>query len=362
MAINEEASRAQYAAWNAWKDVCWVNGLGELLAADRPIIGTKAQAKLLTGIIANAFRRKLRAYNGCFGNEEHGELQLESRDLVSEFDAAINEYEICDQKGHEIWDRRHGEDNPKPRKPKFWKDLVWSKVKTSKDSPLQVIHGELLGSVGFINQVVTEWILKNYSVVRKSVRDPISGKKKIIFKFLKSRDAEVEKRIGQLDDSSDDGEIQADEALEATAEKSISPDCSVAEVELDERTVADGIENGSAEKLPQIPRAWKNALDSQLTAEHCCVIFADMMNIVTYNDAELLEALGCSKSTVDNRRKETVKIVSKLDPEFQEWLRLDAAGAKFMKKYVEKRALLEKAGQLILSRVKARDGHDAEGV
>lgn len=357
-------NRAALAAWNHWKDVCWVYGLGKVLYPGQPAIGSEEEAQLLAKEIANAFRRKLRAFNGCFNSEAYGELPLDIRDMVLEFDVALHEYEICDQEGHEIWDRRHGEDNPQPRKPKCWKDYTWTRVVASKDSPLQVIRGELTGNKGAINQVVKDWILHEYSAQFKKVKDPGTGKEKLVLIFMKLDDAEQEKMGNQPRDQQDDGSVQADEAVENVAIEAISPGSnqSEAEQEDDGRGDETALEDVTAMELPRIPLAWKAELDAKLTQEHCCVLFAYMMKVVIYNDEELLKAFGCGKSAAANRLVEVRKIFSKLDEELQDWLRLEAAGAKFMKKYVEKRALLEKAGQLVLSRVKAREDHAAEGV
>ena len=46
MAITEEDNARKLTAWNAWKEVCWVHGLGKP-RGDLPIVGTEADERLL---------------------------------------------------------------------------------------------------------------------------------------------------------------------------------------------------------------------------------------------------------------------------------------------------------------------------
>ena len=57
-AFTPEENARRLEAWNAWKEVCWVHGLGKS-RGDLPAVGTTEDEKVLSELITNAFRRKL---------------------------------------------------------------------------------------------------------------------------------------------------------------------------------------------------------------------------------------------------------------------------------------------------------------
>ena len=68
-AAKEERDHKTFEAWNAWKEVCWVYGLGKSLDGNPPI-GTAEQADILRSEIARGFRRKVSPYRSQLEDEQ----------------------------------------------------------------------------------------------------------------------------------------------------------------------------------------------------------------------------------------------------------------------------------------------------
>ena len=361
MAESEKANAAQLAAWNSWKDVCWVHGLGKKLDARTPVVGTAEEERILAKAIKDACEGKLKEYKRSGVNV--GEV-----DWAQEFDSALREFEICDQPGHEIWDRRFGEDNPHPRKPKAWKNHVWASVAASVDPPLKVIFGQLLGKKGFVRDFIEEWIRKNFNCHFEYKIDE-AGKRKRLLVLTRSLDdpdhrCDVPDEGGHVADGMDhvgDGRDDADDdGVEAGGGKDVADGRSDvvddAGVPTDDRddTADDERENNYEEQPSQgqeMPPNWRQQLDEVLTLHHCAALYADAQNVKVYDDGEALAAIGCGKSTLNNRFSEISVLFARLDPEFHEWLRIDVDGRACLLNYLEGR--LEKDAAQFLSRVKA---------
>ena len=330
MSDTEEDNARALTAWNAWKDVCWVHGLGQP-RGNLPVVGTNEDAEILSKMIANAFKRKLAPYMRNF-QSENGASSLVEVDFAQEFDAALHEYELSETPGHERYMRGHYGESGYVRKAKAWKDFVWNAVAESEDPPLKVIIGKLLGRLGVINQIVEEWLLANYSarfdgdmLILDSSRDSVSYEKS---------------------EENCDG---AKEFLERVVSVAISP-------ELVEKNVNEIVMQSSDKGEPvKVLKTWLDELEQTFPPRICCVILAHINGIMLYKCKDILEAIGICKTTaaaeLKRLREKSQEILANLNPELRRWLIGDDAGIRFFKKWIEKRCSSEKAGKLILSRI-----------
>ena len=330
MSDTEEDNARALTAWNAWKDVCWVHGLGQP-RGNLPVVGTNEDAEILSKMIANAFRRKLAPFMRNFQSED-GTSSLIEVDFAQEFDAALHEYELSETSGHERYMRGHYGESDYVRKAKAWKDFVWKAVAESEDPPLKVIIGKLLGRLGVINQIVEDWLLANYSarfdgdmLVLDSSRDS----------FPCERPAE------DCDDAKD--------FLEGVVSGAISPE----PVEKNANEIV--MQSSDKEEPIKVPKTWLDELEQTFSPRICCVMLAHINGVMLYKCKDILEAIGISKTTaaaeLKRLREKSQEVLSNLDPELRGWLIGDDAGTRFFKKWIEKRCSSEKAGKLILSKI-----------
>ena len=331
IAYTEEDNARALRAWNAWKEVCWVHGLGKPRGDNLPIVGTAEDEVLLSGMIENAFRRKLAPYMEQL-EDRQGRFAFSGVDFAQEFDAALCEYEHVD-----IPDKRFHEDVPKPRARKTWKDDVWLAISASKDHPLKVIIGKLLGVTGVIDRVVTEWLLSNFSI-------KINGD---MLEFIRSRDAEKVETKGEQDQ---DGA----NPLEKEAAKAISPDGYNID-DTDDEPCEDAQETPELDSPERVPKSWLAELERAFSARLCCLLLAHINGVKIYADKEVLGALGIGKTTAAQDLNKAQDCLSGLNPELRDWIMHDAAGTRFFKKWIESRCRVEKAGALILSRVEEKE-------
>ena len=349
----EKRNRAALAAWNSWKEVCWVAGIGKSLDGKKAI-GTSEQANILRTEIERGFRRKIDPFWNQLANES-GNSVLDDLDYADVFDNKIVEYETVDRV-----DKRSSvyADSTRIRKKKAWKDFVWSSVAASEDEPLKVIRGKLIGKEGVINQIVEEWLMENYSCV--TVKDKATGKE--ILKFATSLEDESHNRANQEKEASD-----SQDSLEASA--TVSQDASVDDAvgtleDDDRRTVeGDGPSNGLGTTdygvADSVLQQWRVELGKCFNARQCCLFLANGLGVKIYDDPEILSALGIGKTTaaatVKDFKDKPMSYLSALDPEARDWILKEPMGAKFFIKWIKSRALAEKAGRLILSRSQQRE-------
>lgn len=332
---------SELQAWNAWKMVCWVHGLGRELDSAQPIVGTEADEKLLSKRIHDAFLRKLRQFGDCFVDKESDfNVCIANLDCANEFDNALREYELSETPGHEIYDRRFTS-NPRPRKAKAWKDFVWSAISTSKDPPIRLIRGMLLGERGVINRVVEDWIVREYSA--RIITDPQTHKDALVFDRSKDEPVAGTEEVSEISN-------------EDTLVRHISPGSEH----------ADHIDNVPAclveeNETVSIPDEWKSALEKTFTPKWCCVAFAHFNEVPIYNDTEVLEALGMGHSSAHALVKtRSGELMRELPEELRVWLITNREGTRFFRAWIEKKALLEKAGELLLLRIAKRDNNRSQ--
>lgn len=330
MAISEEDNARMLAAWNAWKEVCWVHGLGKP-RGDLPVVGSAEDEQLLAKMIRNAFLRKLTPFKEQLADSKGNIALLTDLDCAQEFDNALIEYENIDRR-----DRRFlGDGEVHLRQKKAWKDFVWVSLATSDDPPLKVIIGQLLGAKGVIHQVVEDWLFANFSV-------RCNGK---LVEFHRSRDAVDYETRGC--DGSDEGNF-----LENEAGKAISPDGYEPAPDADDTPCDDTLEVPDWDVPAQTLNSWREELDGAFSPRLCCLMLAHINGVKLYADAEILETLGIGKTTAANELKNAVECLSSLNPELRDWIMRDYSGTSFFKKWIEDRCRTEKAAALILSRMK----------
>ena len=100
-----EMNARRLKAWNAWKEVCWVHGLGKPRGDNLPVIGTGEDEELLAKAIRNAFLRKLAPFKMQLADSNGNIALLTDLDCAQEFDHALLEYETIDRR-----DRRFRDD------------------------------------------------------------------------------------------------------------------------------------------------------------------------------------------------------------------------------------------------------------
>ena len=330
MAISEEDNARILAAWNAWKEVCWVHGLGKP-RGDLPVVGSAEDEQLLAKMIRNAFLRKLTPFREQLADSKGHVALLTDLDCAQEFDNALIEYEYVDRR-----DRRFNDGEELHfRQKKAWKDFVWASLATSGDPPLKVIIGQLLGAKGVINQVVEDWLLANFSA-------RLNGD---LLEFLRSWDtAEAETREACEPDEGN--------PLENEAGKAISPDSYEPEPGTGDASCDDVPETFDSDVSEQTLNSWRKELDGAFPARLCCLMLAHIHGVKLYADTEILGVLGISKTKAADDLKNAAKYLSSLNPELRDWIINDDSGTKFFKKWIESRCSTEKAAALILSRMK----------
>lgn len=339
----EENERTQ-KAWDAWKEVCWVHGLGKP-RGDLPVVGTSDDEQLLATMIRNAFLRKLTPFKEQLADSKGNIALLTDLDCAQEFDNALIEYEKTDRRDKRFLD--DGQVHLKQKK--AWKDFTWASIAASDDPPLKVIIGQLLGSKGVINQVVEDWLFANFSV-------RFNGD---LLEFHRSWDAAESgtKKEGEFDEGN---------FLENVAGKAISPDSYEPATDTDDTPCDDTQEIPDWDVPDQTLNSWREELDGAFSPRLCCLMLAHINGVKLYADKEILEALGISKATAagdigKNKKGElnaAQKALSLLNPELRDWILCDDAGTRFFRKWIEDQCRLENAGQLILSRIEKMSKND----
>ena len=328
--FTKEENERTLKAWNAWKEVCWVHALGKP-RGDLPVVGTADDEQLLATMIKNAFLRKLTPFKEQLADSKGNIALLTDLDYAQEFDNALVEYEKTDRP-----DKRFLDDGQMHlKKKKAWKDIVWTSIAASEDPPLKIVIGQLLGSKGVINQVVEDWLFANFSV-------RLNGN---LLEFLRSRDAAES-------GTKNKGESDGGNFLENVAGKAISPDSYEPAPDADDTPCDDPQEMTDWDVPDQTLNSWREELERVFSPRLCCLMLAHINGVKIYADTEILSALGISKTTAANDLKNATGCLSGLNPELRDWILCDAAGTRFFRKWIENRCQAEKAGALILSRMK----------
>ena len=343
----EENART-LASWNAWKDLCWINGLGLRLEGGR-VVGTPEDRDRLRQMVRSAFLKRLRPYVDRLADETARSRALAELDCAMEFDAALSEYEHSEDRGFERYEQHHWGEADHVRKAKAWKDAVWQAVAMSKDPPLKVILGKLLGPTGVIRQIAEEWLTRTFSC--RFVHDPETGKK-----------------VLYLDDSRDRTSLpEADEAGQSEVEKGRAEgfeqyDQEEREENCEQTAVVKevGLLEADAARRPdesdfRLPKAWENELDAVFTPRTCCILFAHINGVRLYADSEILGTLGVGKSSANEEVAEKAPAsFGRLSRGLREAILSEDAVLREFRKWLERKIRMEKAGRLILSRMASR--------
>lgn len=342
--LSAEESLRRLGSWNAWKDLCWIHGLGKRLADGR-VIGTPEDEAYLAACVKSAFLRKLKNYRPLLSGE-NGCSALSDLDCAQEFDAALNEYENLT-----LYDQHHWGEAVHERKRKAWKDFVWQAVGQSDDPPLKVIRGKLLGRQGVINRIVEEWILKNYSGHFET--DHETGKQ-----VLKLDDYVDGKKNDSLEGEKNLSETQRED-LERRAESVRQrDDLAKEDNEMNAAGGAEKTEDKMVEEAPTagigLPREWVLALEEAFPPRQCCVIFAHINGVKIYAP-EFLDALGCSNGTAyEDLGKRAQDAYKGLPEELRMGIAADDVVLRAFKAWIKSKIVVEKAGRLILSKMAER--------
>lgn len=326
-------------SWREWKIKCAVRLCG------------KEHAEALSEKIRRSFMAKLNHFRGAFarGGRQYdfGEI-----DCAAEFDSALVEYEHCDEAGHEIYKRGHYGDEDHVRKAKCWKDFVWLKVRQSQDPELKVIRGQLVGALSVMNQIVEDYLSRNFPgrfygdmyvidmpIVARGEEEGVSAEN--AFKVLHP-DADCTLR------SSDDPH----EPSSALIAKSNDEDEAEARVD---KIGEDDFERYLEEStIPQdVWQEWRDSLCSVLDVFDCCILLAESYGLRLYREPEILAALGVSKTTAYAAlEKVQRKLAAGMPREFANELRAGTvASRRFFMTALQDRVRAEKSARPLLSRI-----------
>lgn len=343
----DEYNRKALKAWTAWKDVCWVDGVGKSIDG-RPPIGTPDDAEVLRREIKNAFLRKVLPYR-MYLEDENGKSKLDDLDFAGVFDNALVEYE------HAVrYDRGYFGEKEHVRTAKAWKDFTWAAVRESDDPELKVIRGKLTGPLSVINQVVEEWLMSEYPCWLEV--DPVTGKD--VLKIASSWENMKVEKANDIKESTDSADTLAASARQCE-ERSVDD----ASGDLAGRTRSPSDQEEEQEEREDygvsddVIARWESQLDKAIDSRRCCLLLAKVMGLKIYEDEEILEALEICKSVAAVRIKKIKDnpgdVLKDLDVELRDWILHDVNGTRFWLNWIKKRAETEKAGSLILSRMKA---------
>lgn len=318
------------ASWNAWKQVCWVHGVGKPRGSE-PAIGTAEDEERLVRLISAAFKRKREPYesNPIFRKA------FSETDWAQVFDSALFEYEHADR-----YTTGHYGEPEKILQKKAWKDHVWRAVAESNDPPCKVIYGKLLGRFGKINDIFKEWLLERF-LAHSEKEESRTGQRKEVLKILDSLDKPFPERNGER--CTFDGE----EFVKTFEGYIDSPSGELP---------AEGRFPG--EESDEVPENWLSDLEKAFSPRLCCLMVAHIHGVKIYNDNEILGALGIGHTiAAQNLRKlGNGGIWEGIDSRCRDWVLHDAAGTRFFSNWIKNRCRAEKAGRLILSRVEATTG------
>lgn len=168
----------ELAAWNAWKEICFVDGC------------PPEQRSYLRRRIIAKMTRELRKY-GIDTGRDHW---LSDDELVSEFDLFL----ACkDGASAEGGGSKSG--GLSRRQFKQHKDYIWNKLQESKDPPMQVLNGILLGPRSIIMDVLRKVLRSHYSTREVRLIDRNTGSKVRRLQRLKSLQEPLEGVDGRSD-------------------------------------------------------------------------------------------------------------------------------------------------------------------
>lgn len=344
-----EENAVLLTAWNHWKEVCWIRGLGQ--SREEGVVGTPEEADRLAKLVHSAFKRKLNPYLHLLGDEKSFYGEFAEVDTAMVFDLALFEYEKSTR-----YVRGHWGEEGFERKKKAWKNSVWKLISESNDPPLKIIHGKLLGPDGVINQVVEDWLMTTYSC--RMVKDSQSGRVLHFHQSLDGKDdngrqtdipdAEVFAGELGLKMGRKDGFVEME--FQAQEDGEISPPLSAWDDEEVEKTMNEVPQ----EQVEALPSSWRNQLIKLLTPRLLCVLCASLHNVKIEDEPAVLRALGVSRSSVQKDFYERLpQLIKKMDVEFQESLRFDELTRRALKMWLKNKIKLEMAGRLLLSCIRA---------
>lgn len=337
MSDKNYSEEEKLAAWNSWKQVCWVHGVGKSLSAGKPAIGTENDAEILRVMIRRAFLRKLDSFGACFADKDDGfTVKMEGLDCALEFDNALLEYERRDQPGFRVLDKRY-KDGAHFRKAKAWKDCVWKAVEEGDDKPLAIIEGKLLGSQGVINQVVEDWIEREYSA--KIKKNPKTGRDVLVFDVSKDAPSNGGCSAGEKELTNDDVLINA----------ATGGDSRLQGFDIPARAVEKRMSHGLMD-------AWRKEMENVFSPIWCCAALAKIKGLSIYKDEEILSLMGMRHAKAHALVAEkSIELMRRLPDDLRTWLLSDQEGRVFFLDWIKDRAVMEKAGRLILLRVAAQN-------
>ena len=344
-----EENAVLLTAWNHWKEVCWIRGLGQ--SREEGVVGTPEEADRLAKLVHSAFKRKLNPYLHLLGDEKSFYGEFAEVDTAMVFDLALFEYEKSTR-----YVRGHWGEEGFERKKKAWKNSVWKLISESNDPPLKIIHGKLLGPDGVINQVVEDWLMTTYSC--RMVKDSQSGR---VLHFHQSLDGKDDN--GRQTDIPDAEVFAGELGLKmgrkdgfVEMEFQAQEDGEVLEVPpaRDDEEVERTVNEASQEQVKGLPKVWRNELVQLLTPRLSCVLCASLYNVKIEDEPAILRALGIGRSSAQKDYYERLPLLMKrMSAEFLESFRLDESTRCALKIWLKNKIKLEMAGRLLLSRIRA---------
>lgn len=147
---------AELAAWNTWKDICFVDGC------------PPKQRAYLRRRIFSRMNEELQKYNlGA-----HWDNRISPDEMIIEFDLFLAykdglPREAGADPGVATAQRHHFKQH---------KDFLWHKLSLSNDPPMQVLNGRLLGPRGVMMDVIRKLIKTHYQVKEELVPRGENGK------------------------------------------------------------------------------------------------------------------------------------------------------------------------------------------
>ncbi|MFA6929690.1 MAG: hypothetical protein WCT05_05140 [Lentisphaeria bacterium] len=172
----------ELAAWNAWKKICFVDGC------------PPEQRSYLRRRIIAKMTHELRKY-GIDTGRDHW---LSDDELVSEFDLFLACKDGASPEGGGSESGRVANGLSR-RQFKQHKDYIWNKLQGSKDPPMQVLNGILLGPRSIIMDVLRKVLRSHYSTREVRLIDRNTGTKVRRLQRLKSLQEPLEGADGRSD-------------------------------------------------------------------------------------------------------------------------------------------------------------------
>jgi len=142
----------ELAAWNAWKEICFVDGC------------PPKQRAYLRRRIFSRINEELQKYNlGA-----HGDNVISPDEMIIEFDLFLAYKDGLPREAGVTTVQRHHF--------KQHKDFLWHKLSCSNDPLMQVLNGKLLGPRGVIMDVIRKLIKTHYQVRDERIPRGENGK------------------------------------------------------------------------------------------------------------------------------------------------------------------------------------------